>query len=102
MTEMPQDATGPEPAITGNGVTFHDERDLTDQTHALILYLLLNEVQRTDMTTEGMKAATRAVRKVERAAKAAGWTDRCAALLGIVAADIYGKILADVAKGARP
>ncbi len=90
--------------ITGNGVTFQDESDLTDETRDAIYAVFLQEVERQDIRTpdggpaEGMKAATRAIKRVEALATAAGWTPRCTALLGVVAGDIYGRLIAETAK----
>lgn len=89
--------------ITGSGVTFQDETDLTDATRVVIAAAFEWEVARADITgesilAEGMKAAARAIRRVEAAATNAGWTPRAVACLGVVAGDVYGRILADVAK----
>lgn len=89
--------------ITGNGRTFVDENDLTDETHDAILEAFEIEMSRPDLIRhdaagkpvplDGLGAAMRCTTRVRNAAMQQGWTLECAERLATVAGIMYGAIL---------
>jgi hypothetical protein len=98
--------------IMGNGRTFRDAEDLTDETHDEILTLFEQELTRPDIVrhdprtgerfpVDAFAAALRCVIRVRREALAQGWTPECAESLATVAGHVYAGVISEARKEAR-